>query len=235
MALPYPNSPAELLKTSQNLILTDGAARGNPGPAGWAYILLSGEKDIALEGCGFSPKDTNNRMEMLGALNGLLELQKLDLKNPSYLVTDSNFIIDALKKWRFNWKKNNWVKSDGNPVLSVEIWKELDIVYDVVKPKLFHIDAHKGHPGNTRCDLLAVETATQQISNLYKGKLSDYPHFQKISFTEIYPSAHYLCWKKLDHKTFKTWPEAQKFMASNPGFKTKKIFSPEEINSIIRA
>jgi len=235
MALRYPNSPSELLKSGKNLLLTDGAARGNPGPAGWAYILLSGEKDFAQEGAGYSPKDTNNRMEMLSALNGLKEAQKYELKNTIYLVTDSNFIIDALKKWRMGWKKNNWIKSDGNPVLSADIWKELDVVYDALKPELLHIDAHKGHPGNTRCDLLAVGVATQKPEPYYSGQLNAYPHFEKITFTELYSSQRYLCWKGKESKVFENWPDAQKFMSTHAGFRTKKIFSPEEIDLIINS
>lgn len=234
MAVAYPNTLDELLKSAQNLLLTDGAARGNPGPAGWAYILLSGEKNLASEVSGHSPKDTNNRMEMLGALRGLEAVGKLGLKNKVYLVTDSNFIIDALKKWRHGWKRNNWIKSDGNPVLSVEIWKELDVVFDTIKPELYHIEAHKGHPGNTRCDLLAVSAATDNKEKLFQGSLDQYPHFKKISFNEVYPAVRYLCWKGKEQKVFSTWPEAQQFVSKNAGFRAKKIFSPEEIELILK-
>lgn len=232
MALGYPNTLQEIIKTKQNILLTDGAARGNPGPAGWAYILLSGEKNLAEELAGFSAHDTNNRMEMQGALAGMQAMQKLQLVNPAVLVTDSKFVIEALGKWRHGWKRNDWMKSDGTPVLHQDLWFPLDEIFESQKPKLVHIDAHQGHPGNTRCDLLAVNIAMGKPDKFYSGSLSEYPHFSKIAF-ETYSAPRYLCWKGKNYKEFETWPKAQEFLQQNPGFRTKKIFSPEEIAGIL--
>jgi ribonuclease HI len=230
----YPNSINEILKSKCNLVLTDGAARGNPGPAGWGFILLSGEKNIAFEASGHSERDTNNKMEMTGALEAFSAIKSKELKNPVYVLTDSNFLIDALKKWRHGWKKNNWIKSDGNPVLNSDLWKKIDALYDEVHPELFHIEAHKGHPANTRCDLIAVNAAMKVDEPLYFGSLDQYPHFSKISFSKLYDSVRYLCWKGNQHEVLSTWPAAQEYLKKHPGYKAKKIFSPEEIEFIIQ-
>jgi ribonuclease HI len=228
MGLPYPNSLHEIILSEKNIILTDGASRGNPGAAGWAYILLSGEQKTVVENCGHSPKDTNNRMEIQSCLEAFKCAKELKLKNQLIILSDSKFVIEATRSWRFSWRKKNWHKSDGSPVLHVDLWKELDILADELSHKFFHIEAHKGHPANTRCDLLAVEAALQENPKLFKGSLENYPHFQKISLESIYSSPRYLCWNQSKKIEFEKWPQAQEFMQKNPGFRVKKIFSPEE-------
>ena len=228
MALPYPNTLNEIARSQKNLILTDGASRGNPGPAGWAYILLSGEQEKARENCGHSPKDTNNRMEIQSCLEALKFAKELGLQKEIIILSDSKFVIEATTSWRFSWRKKNWHKSDGSPVLHTDLWKELDVLADGFKPKFFHVEAHKGHPANTRCDQLAVEAALQENPQLFKGSLHSYPHFQKISLEEIYDSPRYLCWNHSKKVEFEKWPQAQEFMQKNPGFRVKKIFSPEQ-------
>jgi ribonuclease HI len=233
-SLSYQNSIQEILKSKTNLVLTDGAARGNPGPAGWAFILLSGECNLAVEKNGRSERDTNNRMEMMGALEAFEEIKKRSLKNSVTVLTDSNFLVDAIQKWRHGWKRNDWIKSDGNTVLYIDIWKKIDQLCDELRPILVHVDAHKGHPGNTRCDLLAVSAAMEETEKLYSGKLEEYPHFTKITYDDAYTGPRYLCWKGKTHKVLETWPGAQEFMKKNPGYKVKKIHSPEEIENILQ-
>ena len=228
MALPYPNTLHEIALSQKNLILTDGASRGNPGAAGWAYIFLSGEQQRVIENCGHSPKDTNNRMEIQSCLEAFKCAKELKLQNELIILSDSKFVIEATTSWRFSWRKKNWQNSDVSPVLQVDLWKELDELADAFKHKFFHVEAHKGHPANTRCDLLAVEAALKENPNLFKGTLESYPHFQKISLESIYSSPRYLCWNQIKKVEFEQWPQAQEFMQKNPGFRVKKIFSPEE-------
>jgi hypothetical protein len=112
--------------------------------------------------------------------------------------------------------------------LHVDLWKELDELASEFKATFFHIEAHKGHPANTRCDQLAVEAALQENPQLFKGSLELYPHFKKIALESIYSSPRYLCWNQFKKVEFEKWPQAQEFMQKNPGFRVKKIFSPEE-------
>lgn len=227
MAFPYPNSVREIALSKKNLILTDGASRGNPGAAGWAYILLSGEKQKAIECCGYSPKETNNRMEIQSCLEAFKCAKELQLKNDLIFLSDSKFVIEATTNWRFSWRKKNWHKSDGSPVLHTDLWQELDQIANEFKHTFFHVEAHKGHPANTRCDQLAVEAALQENPQLFKGSLESYPHFQKISLESVFASPKYLCWNQFKKIEFDKWPEAQEFMQKNPGFRVKKIFSSE--------
>ena len=233
MSTSYPNTIKDILETKKNVLITDGASRGNPGPAGWAYILLAGEKDFAVEQCGFSEKDTNNRMEILGALEGIKKFHKLNLRNSLYILSDSKFLIDAISVWRFSWRKNNWTKSGGDPVLHSDLWKELDVTVDSTQPTWFHVEAHKGHPGNTRCDELAVGAALQKVPPLFEGPLADYGAFTKLTYQNLFPEVRYLCWGGTIREQFGNWDEAQKFLKENPGCKVRKIFSSEEADSIV--
>ena len=228
-----PSDVKKVLATKINIFLTDGASRGNPGPGGWACILLSGENNSAVEIGGHSPKDTNNRMELKATLEAL-KIAKT-LKNSSYIVTDSKFVIDALMSWRHAWKKHNWQKTDGSPVLNVDLFKEIDEVLTHLKVEFIHIDAHRGHPGNTRCDALAVEFAEKKSANTHNGSLETYPFFEKIYFEKTYAQPRYFCWTSKESKDFDKWPDAQKFLKENPFFKIKKIHSPEEIDLILKA
>ena len=233
MALAYPNSLQELISAKKTILVTDGASRGNPGPAGWACVILCGEINVASERCGFSARDTNNRMEMLGCLEGLKFIDGLALKNSLLVLSDSKFLIDALTSWRFGWRKRNWTKSDGSPVLHSDVWQELDPLVDKLKPKFFHVEAHKGHPANSRCDELAVAAAMQEGPKLFEGTLENYPHFKQISFEKVYSQPRYLCWSGTKKIEFAKWPEAQEYMRKNPGCKVKKVHSAEEVEKLV--
>lgn len=229
----YPNSIKEILESKKNVLITDGASRGNPGPAGWAYILLSGEKRYSGEALGHSPNDTNNRMEIMGVLEGLKKVQELAIRNPLFILSDSKFLIDAISVWRFSWRKNRWNKSDGTPVLHGDLWKSLDALVDVLQPQWFHVEAHKGHPANTRCDELAVAGAQQTNVKPFEGPLDQYPYFTKISYLTLFPEVRYICWKGKHKVEFVKWSEAQDYMKLNSGFKAKKVFSAEEVEALV--
>ena len=136
----------------QVTIYTDGACSGNPGPGGWAAILeYNGrEKELA----GGEAHTTNNRMELtavIEALKALKEGCEVDL------YTDSKYVIDALEKgWVYNWRKNNWVKSDKKPALNPDLWEALLEEMARHKVKLHWVKGHASNPKNNRCDKLAV-------------------------------------------------------------------------------
>ena len=102
-------------------LYTDGACSGNPGPGGWGAILVykSIEKVIS----GGEPNTTNNRMELLGVINGLEAL-----KEPCKveLVSDSKYVIDGLSLgWAKGWRARGWKKSDGKAALNPDLWERL--------------------------------------------------------------------------------------------------------------
>ena len=131
-------------------IFTDGACSGNPGPGGWGAILRYG--DIQKEMSGGEAETTNNRMELMAAIEALNAL-----KSPCEvdLYTDSKYVMDGISKWIFGWKKNGWKTADKKPVKNGEIWQALDIANQRHKVKWHWVKGHAGHPENERADELA--------------------------------------------------------------------------------
>ena len=102
-------------------IYTDGACQGNPGPGGWGAILQAGDRRRELS--GYDPATTNNRMELLAAINAL---QALTRPCEVDLHTDSQYVQNGMKTWIKNWKRNNWRTADKKPVKNADLWERLD-------------------------------------------------------------------------------------------------------------
>ena len=138
-------------------IYTDGACIGNPGPGGWAaIILLENEKK---ELFGGEKLTTNNRMELTAAINALEYCVEMDGKQKSLklikIFTDSTYVKDGITIWINNWEKNNWNTSDKKNVKNVDLWKKLK---DLVKSNEIEwnwIKAHSKDPMNDLADELA--------------------------------------------------------------------------------
>lgn len=132
-------------------IYTDGACSGNPGPGGWAAILLY--DNTHKEVYGFEANTTNNRMELLGAINGLGEVPSIS-KEPIAveIYTDSKYLKDGITLWIKKWHQNNWNKG---AVKNIDLWKQLDALDEKYHTKWFWIKAHNGHEYNERVDALA--------------------------------------------------------------------------------
>ena len=133
-------------------IYTDGSCKKNPGPGGWAAVLVYNgrEKEI----CGGEADTTNNRMELLATINALKAL-----KEPCEVVltSDSKYVVDGITKgWARGWKAKGWIKSDKKPALNVDLWEKLLDLLDVHNVKFVWVKGHAGHPENERCDELAV-------------------------------------------------------------------------------
>ena len=135
----------------QVVIYTDGACSGNPGPGGWGAILVYGERKKEIS--GGEDLTTNNRMELMGAIEALRVL-----KEPCRveLYTDSRYLVDAVEQgWLKSWKARGWRRKDG-PVKNPELWQALDGLlarHEVV----FHwVKGHAENPWNNRCDEMAV-------------------------------------------------------------------------------
>ena len=134
-------------------IYTDGSALGNPGPGGYGAVLISGRfrKEVS-QGYRLT---TNNRMELLAAIEGLSAL-----KQPCrvILTSDSKYLVDAVTKgWVYGWQKKGWKKSDNSPALNVDLWERLLPLLKYHEVEFVWVKGHAGHPENERCDRLAVE------------------------------------------------------------------------------
>ena len=131
-------------------IHTDGACSGNPGPGGWAAIIVYGKKELEL--CGFEPDTTNNRMELTAAIRAL---EALKVPCEVDLYTDSAYLQNAfVKRWLVSWKRKGWKTSAGSDVLNRDLWERLEEL-----TKIHHVSWHwvKGHSDdarNERCDEL---------------------------------------------------------------------------------
>ena len=133
-------------------IYTDGACRGNPGPGGWGVVLVYGRVEKELS--GGEELTTNNRMELLAAINGLSALRE---PCEVTLYSDSKYVIDALEKgWARGWKAKGWIKSDKKPALNPDLWEILLGLCDYHKVNLHWVKGHASNPYNNRCDELAV-------------------------------------------------------------------------------
>ncbi len=136
--------------TGKVTIYTDGACRGNPGPGGWGAILLFGDKKKEI--WGGEPATTNNRMELLGAIEALGALTrpcKVELH------TDSQYVQKGISEWISGWKARGWKTADRKPVKNEDLWRRLD------EARLRHevswkwVKGHNGHELNERADELA--------------------------------------------------------------------------------
>lgn len=131
-------------------IYTDGAAKGNPGPAGYGVVLEQVGSDYRKEFYEGFRLSTNNRMELLAVIVGLEKLKTLNTK--VLVVSDSKYVVDAVeKRWIFQWEKIGF-KNKKNP----DLWMRFLKVYRKHKVDFKWIKGHNNHPQNERCDQLAV-------------------------------------------------------------------------------
>ena len=141
----------------QVTIYSDGACQGNPGPGGWAAILIYGA--VRKEVSGACPATTNNQMELTAAIEAL-RLLKEPCKVDFY--TDSEYVRQGMTSWLAGWKKKGWRTAGKKPVKNVEFWRALDAEAERHEVSWHWVRGHNEQPENERCD----ELATQAIANL---------------------------------------------------------------------
>lgn len=136
---------------SRITIHTDGACSGNPGPGGWGAILEWNGHRKELKG---GERDTtNNRMEMMAAIQALEAIRKTG--HEVILITDSVYLRDGITKWIHGWKKRDWKTADKKPVKNVDLWQRLDALTERHSIEWRWVKGHNGDPGNERADELA--------------------------------------------------------------------------------
>lgn len=137
---------------SEVTIYTDGACSGNPGPGGWAAILMAGgaKKEIS----GGERDTTNNRMELMAVIEGLKALKrpcKVDI------YSDSAYVVNAFEQnWIGKWVKNGWKNSAKAEVANSDLWKELINLTSMHNVTFHKVKGHADNEFNNRCDELAV-------------------------------------------------------------------------------
>lgn len=132
---------------------TDGGCRGNPGGiGGWGLVLIDPRSRVALERAGGAVDTTNNRMEMIAAIEALRAVKR---RRATVLVcSDSKYLIDCCSKWMLGWKKRGWSRKDG-PLKNVDLLVELDALITQHEVRWQWVPGHSGDPGNERADALA--------------------------------------------------------------------------------
>jgi ribonuclease HI len=132
-------------------LFTDGACRGNPGPGGWGVLLRYG--DIEKQLCGGECDTTNNRMELMAAIEGLKALKSSCIV---HVTTDSTYVRKGITEWIHGWKKNGWMNAQKKPVKNADLWQALES--EVQKHQQVHwhwVKGHSGHAENELADALA--------------------------------------------------------------------------------
>jgi ribonuclease HI len=155
-----PETPVEA-REGEVLVWTDGACRRNPGPGGWAAIVVAGEEHVELS--GGAPETTNNRMEYTAALEGL---RSLPAGSRACVVTDSRLMLDSMTKWIHGWKRKGWKTAAGDPVKNQDLVTALDAEIARHESVRWHwvrghqTGAEHAHKAlNDRADRLAVAAA----------------------------------------------------------------------------
>ncbi len=136
-------------------IYTDGACRGNPGPGGWGCILVYGEHEKEMS--GGEPVTTNNRMELLAAINGLSALREPCRVE---LCSDSKYLVDAVTLgWIAGWQRQNYRRGKKDEVKNIDLWEKLSSLLSLHDVNFIWVKGHDGHAYNERCDALATAAA----------------------------------------------------------------------------
>ncbi len=131
-------------------IYTDGACSGNPGPGGWGALLRWRDREREIS--GGEGETTNNRMELMAAIQAL---EALNRPSRVRLHTDSNYVKEGITSWIHNWKKKGWKTSKRRPVKNVDLWQRLDSALGRHEVDWRWVRGHVGHPDNERADALA--------------------------------------------------------------------------------
>lgn len=135
-------------------VFTDGACLGNPGPGGWAALLVwqGQEKELV----GAEAQTTNNRMELTAAI---MALEALSRPCAVTVHSDSRYVIDGIEKWLAGWKNRGWKTADKSPVKNQDLWQRLDAARAQHELRWVWVRGHAGHDQNERVDKLANQAA----------------------------------------------------------------------------
>ena len=135
-------------------IYTDGSCLTNPGNGGWAAIISDGKEIKKIS--GNEKNTTNNRMELLAAINALKDMNPgVEIK----IYTDSQYVKNGITEWINTWLANNWKTSKKEDVKNKDLWIDLYNLNKSLNIQWNWVKAHDGNPLNEEVDLLAKKAA----------------------------------------------------------------------------
>jgi ribonuclease HI len=158
----------------QIVVFTDGAASGNPGPGGWAAVVVTPQGHVTELGGG-AAHTTNNKMELTGAIQALEHVASAP--EPVRIYTDSSYVIKGITQWVWNWQRRGWKTAEGADVLNRDLWERLLALVNARGRNRIEwcwVRGHDGTPGNERVDEIAVAFSRNRNEQLYDGPLSVY-------------------------------------------------------------
>jgi ribonuclease HI len=231
-------------------IFTDGASKGNPGPGGWAAVILLPRENKVVELGGHEEHTTNNRMELQAGINALLHIRHLS--DDTVIYTDSSYLIQGITKWVKGWIKNGWTTQSREEVQNRDLWELLAAVMEEraeVKSitEWKHVDGHSGIPGNERTDEIASGFADKQEIELYIGPMKEYtfdltalvPNKEKKSSKDAKknrsskPAYSYVSSVHGKVEIHPTWEACEARVKGVSGTKFKKVFSKDEEQELV--
>jgi len=138
------------------VIYTDGGCFGNPGPGGWAYLVLVDGETVSAS--GGDPETTNNRMELTAVIRALEAVRgAAHTSTPIELHTDSQYVKRGITEWISQWERNGWRTAGGDAVKNQELWRGLKGLTEGLPLTFRWVKGHKGDPLNERCDAMVKE------------------------------------------------------------------------------
>jgi ribonuclease HI len=132
-------------------IYTDGGCSGNPGPGGWAYVIIKDGVPFA-EKWGAEKLTTNNRMELQAVIAALEFIASEEKEEKIIVYTDSQYVQKGITIWLAEWKKKGWKTSDKKPVKNKELWQRLEALAEQFPVSWVWVRGHAGNEYNERCD-----------------------------------------------------------------------------------
>lgn len=144
--------------TSQKWVTyTDGACKGNPGPASWGAVVLAPNGEVSRH-CAFIGHATNQVAEITAALEGLSQVPAgVEVE----LVSDSQYVLKGLSEWRAGWVRRGWLTAKGDPVANKDLWIRLFAVADARRVTTRWVRGHNGDPYNEEADTLANQAIAE--------------------------------------------------------------------------
>lgn len=139
-------------KSNTTTIYTDGGCTGNPGPGGWACVILQGEDEHRFS--GGEEATTNNRMEMTAVIEALKQVRQMGLGPELDIYTDSQYVKNGLTQWIHGWIRNGWKTAAKKPVKNRELWIEMKALCDQFELRWHWVKGHSGNTYNELCDQL---------------------------------------------------------------------------------